>query len=665
MVDDQFMVYVILNKSSNKSKAILVDLTTKQKCDEINGITDHGNSVTYDPITEELVAAQWGSLRVVKINKAAKKFGASREIRTPGRGCRSIAYNKQNDLFILNNNVYTRQAFYTGGSPVRSIKEKKPSGKIYGQGCGSFGNHVYYACSTGYGEGPDYLLVCNILTGQQEKIIKINRINGKIREIEECDFLSDGTLVCCYGTYGSGFFKTDYNYFADNDIDKSGVSATGTANTNSISMYNTGGEETENSNFVRVLNSHRDARSNLLSVLSWLYDALESNEDTKNMVDITKYLIGRAKGDDENREVFLAAMEKLAVYNMTQVGEGLGGLLSITSTTFTKEQFVQSVQSYSAALSKSGTEDFRNNAGVVYDVCVKNKINPVLCAAQAWKEQNWVYPSTSKYNYWGIEVYNGQNYGRSFNTMEEAVEHYCKQINERLKGEHGAEKWSTINAKYNNKFTGGINNLYDVLPNWACVDDADNHPAEQAEHAANYVDSLVKCATQIFGEGALTATGGGGDFVAVAERIWKIICNGNYSYGGSSIPCTGTTVDCSSYVSWVIYEYGYSEFKGGQHCTSNFVNTNWTQKYGWQEFRISGGENPYNSLQPGDLIVRDPGNNNGHITLVVRKENGKIYCYDCGSSKNWSGNPSGNALDKSYMLTDSRPGKVIRVKPKT
>ena len=51
--------------------------------------------------------------------------------------------------------------------------------------------------------------------------------------------------------------------------------------------------------------------------------------------------------------------------------------------------------------------------------------------------------------------------------------------------------------------------------------------------------------------------------------------------------------------------------------------------------------------------------------MVVRKENGSIYCFDCGSSDNWRNNPSGEALNKSYMLTDSRPGKIIRVKPKT
>ena len=414
--------------------------------------------------------------------------------------------------------------------------------------------------------------------------------------------------------------------------------------------------------FATVLKRHYNARSSLLSAKAWLFESLESNADTANMVDLTKYLMLRTTGT----AIDGITSYDFTVYNMQDVGSEYGGsTLNMTSTTISREEFIQKTQSYSAALSKgSGTKTFRDNAGVVYDVCVKNNVNPVLCAAQAWAEQNWVAPGTSPYNYWGIAVYNGQNYGSSYSGMQAAVENYCKNINQRMKGENGALTWSKSNAKYNKKFTGSMSTLYDVLSNWACADDWKTNPAHQAEHAANYVDKIISIAKTIYGEGALSTGVGGGDFLNVAERIWKKICNGNYSYGGSSIPCTGSTVDCSSYVSWVIYEYGYTDFKGGQHCTQNFKNTNWNQKYGWTEINVGGGQNPYDQIQPGDLLVRDPGNNDGHITLVVRKENGKIYCYDCGNSGNWRNNSDGHALDESYMLTDRRAGKIIRVTPK-
>ena len=662
---DDLIVYAI-NHLNNTCSIYLIDANTMQEYDSYHDLKDHGNSIAYDSKTGDIIFPEVGVMKLISINKVTKKFENVRTQSLPEyeRNTSSIAYNESNDLFISKENVYTRQSFYSNGKPLRKMKNTPPSGNLNISGCTTFGNQVYYYY-TEPNYSKNYFVVCNINSGQQEEVITDNMD----REGEEASFTKDGTLYICYGygkkngkVTGSSFQKTDYNYYADSNIDKSNVSS---GNGNEIAQYTTGGDYSENLYFQKVFNSHYNGRSNILSAKEWLYGALEQNEDTVNMIDITKYLIARAQGAEENEEEFLAALEKLSVYDMTQVGTETGGLLSITSTTFTREQFIQLVQSYSAAISKgSGTKDFRDNAGVVYDVCKKNNINPVLCAAQAWKEQNWVYPSTSKYNYWGIAVYNGQNYGSSYSSMEAAVENYCKNINQRLKGENGAAKWSKICAQYNNKFTGGINNLYDVLSNWACVDNADSNPSGQAKHASEYVDSVVKCATQIFGEGALTASGGGGNFLTVAQNIWKKICNGNYSYGGSSIPCTGTTVDCSSYVSWVLYEYGYTDFKGGQHCTQQFKNTNWNQKYGWTEINVGGGQNPYNSIQPGDLFVRDPGNNNGHITLVVRKENGKIYCYDCGNSKNWRNNPNAEALDKSYMLTDSRSGKIIRVTPK-
>ena len=51
-------------------------------------------------------------------------------------------------------------------------------------------------------------------------------------------------------------------------------------------------------NFVTVLNKHYKTKSNIMSIDEWLYEGLESNEDTKNMVDLTKYLIYKATGYD-------------------------------------------------------------------------------------------------------------------------------------------------------------------------------------------------------------------------------------------------------------------------------------------------------------------------------------------------------------------------------
>lgn len=178
----------------------------------------------------------------------------------------------------------------------------------------------------------------------------------------------------------------------------------------------------------------------------------------------------------------------------------------------------------------------------------------------------------------------------------------------------------------------------------------------------------------LFYEGKYTASNGevldpnnyygGGEFLEVATNVWIEICtSGKFTkYGGSNIPCTGPNVDCSAYASWVIYEYGYTEFAGWQKDTNAFYTTNWNQKYGWEEIPVGSGENPYDILQPGDLFVRWESGGTHHITLIVEKRDGLIYCYDCGSLKNWKGN-TGVPIDRTYFLTKSGPGKIIRVTP--
>lgn len=268
-------------------------------------------------------------------------------------------------------------------------------------------------------------------------------------------------------------------------------------------------KNSEEPNFVTILlkDGNQKAKHHLLGASEWLFDLLEGNEKTADLVDLTKYLFYKATGRDYGVTEFDF---NVFVFNGVTGASGGLGLLSITTTTFTREEFIAAVQSYSAAISKgSGTQVFRDNAGVIYDVCVKNNINPVLCAAQAWQEQNWDDPNTSPYNYWGIAVYNGQNYGNSYSSMENAVQGYCNQINSQISGsmkstyQARAAEFATVN----NKFRGDMTTIYDVFSAYAYI--GDGHTLqEEADYAAAYVEKIIQCATQIFGEGALVATTG-------------------------------------------------------------------------------------------------------------------------------------------------------------
>jgi hypothetical protein len=158
--------------------------------------------------------------------------------------------------------------------------------------------------------------------------------------------------------------------------------------------------------------------------------------------------------------------------------------------------------------------------------------------------------------------------------------------------------------------------------------------------------------------------------IKTAENIWKKIYKGNFSYNAENteqIPINGKLVDCSSFVSWVLYEYGYKEFAGKQHRTKNFMQTNWNEKYGWEEIYIKPGENPTKKLKPGDIFVRTNISKKGkigygHVTFIVGVKNGTVYSYDCGSEYLWK-NSGGKPVSANWFMKDSRPGKIIRINP--
>lgn len=152
--------------------------------------------------------------------------------------------------------------------------------------------------------------------------------------------------------------------------------------------------------------------------------------------------------------------------------------------------------------------------------------------------------------------------------------------------------------------------------------------------------------------------------IDTATACWQyIVDSGKYTYAGASIPPTnGTTIDCSSYVSWVLYEYGFEEFAGGQHCTSEFYNTNWNEAFGWEEIKVGPGEDCSSQIQAGDLFVRDDGANHGHIQFILSVEDGEIMTYDCGAESHWvKENREGYKSNFTKSDSKNRPGKIIRI----
>ena len=157
-------------------------------------------------------------------------------------------------------------------------------------------------------------------------------------------------------------------------------------------------------------------------------------------------------------------------------------------------------------------------------------------------------------------------------------------------------------------------------------------------------------------------------FVQVAARIWKQIANDGYQYtsGSVDIPPSDKKINCSAFVNWVLYEYGFKdEFGSNTYDTVSFVSTDWTTKMGWQEVSVAASEDVTSKLRAGDILVRDAGGGaNGHMNIIASVDDGKILAYDAGSESNWntSNAKAGKPIDvTNFAKSDNRAGKIIRV----
>ncbi len=134
--------------------------------------------------------------------------------------------------------------------------------------------------------------------------------------------------------------------------------------------------------------------------------------------------------------------------------------------------------------------------------------------------------------------------------------------------------------------------------------------------------------------------GNGGTIIEEAKAAHKYLELNGYKYDqvGLTIPnglLIGKTVDCSSFVSWVLYRAGYTQFEGHQATSSVFKQNPW----GWEEI------SSINQAQAGDILVYS-----SHVEIYAGElNNGRPLVYNCGG--NWSiqnpapstsGNPVGN-----------------------
>lgn len=157
-------------------------------------------------------------------------------------------------------------------------------------------------------------------------------------------------------------------------------------------------------------------------------------------------------------------------------------------------------------------------------------------------------------------------------------------------------------------------------------------PTSPEEKHSFYVYLFEDPNTHIFytnidylGELVLGELEGSENIIQAAEAVHKYVRENGYRYSqrGANVPNYKTkTIDCSSYVTWVILNSGYrsSSFKEGMYQWSS--STFRSNPEGWQEIR--GIEN----ARAGDILCYY-----GHVEIYAGSLNGnKPIVYNCGGN---------------------------------
>ena len=379
-----------------------------------------------------------------------------------------------------------------------------------------------------------------------------------------------------------------------------------------------------------------------------------------------------------------------------------GSGLSLTTTMFSRDVFLQAMQAY---YDKTGNQAFHDNflvnAEVLYDTAVANNVNPELVVITAKCEGNFRQAGGS-YNYWGISVPNGASSGRSFSSFAEGVERYAYIINgcmpggyneskimERYEqrkdtgcdpngyglpgtmggmqsvyswlGKHG-EAYSGSGAGgyyYMDPAVAGVTKIYATHEEFVqkCLNGGPEHasgtdctPYEQGQYTAWQVEKKLEVWEDIFGDYGTLSSSGGGTIVQNAIEVHRYVRENGYHYAqaGISVPNeNGSTIDCSSFVTWVLVNAGVEGFTPGMGQWSS--GTFRANPYGWE---VISPEN----VQPGDILAYV-----GHVEIYAGTSGGRMLVYNCGSNASINASGTDNLEEASGSGRSLNSALILRV----
>lgn len=369
-------------------------------------------------------------------------------------------------------------------------------------------------------------------------------------------------------------------------------------------------KNSEQPNFVTILSSkeHREAKRNILENSSWLFELLETNPDTVSMVDLTKYLLYKLTGNSYGVTDYDFSEYDASTMNDITIGTGA----SYESLNLTQSD-IEILYKITSAERGNGTQQQQ-------EYVVSVILNRVLSS----KFPNTVYDVVFAKNQFQPTRNGAYEAANPSETTKAAVDNVVKN------GDTAqfAVYFMTPAASLSQSWLSNCTFLFNDKDNGLRYSNTSGtHNFYTTQDIINELQQYSKS--------------GSGTIVDSAVQIHKYVRENNYIYSqaGITLPNNKTkTIDCSSYVTWVLLNCNVNGFtKGMYQWTSVTFNSN---PNGWQEVSVS-------EAKPGDILVY-----NGHVEIVAATGGDKFVVYNCG------GNSSIKAQGLNGLPESSTSGRL-------
>lgn len=460
-----------------------------------------------------------------------------------------------------------------------------------------------------------------------------------------------------YNTYvmdSNGYINVEikkYNYIVYEQV----ITKTHTiSNTYEKGEYKTEGRENI---FVKLYNEH-DMISKVRTS-DYLFSIIENNERTANLLDLTKYLIYKATNVPWGVLEFDYSIFDLKQFNNT--GSSMGGLSTFIEYLHAWEGHTgisedgtkyrvgddgagHPTVGYGIDIYNSGFLDRFIAAG--YDVSIGSYIDVEFVDALEKEEIqsaiNTVEEKTAGLNLTQYQKYalvsriyncgssgaftvrNGKTFVEAYNSYwnQETDDEYKVAANDGMYSHELYQNYMKFPNTSGGSYMAGLEN---------------RRKSEWILFKTGYYDRINKWCSNV----------SGGPIIEKAIECHAYLRENGYTYAqaGINIPITSSvrTVDCSSYVSWVLYEAGFTEFEGYQKTSAVFTSNPW----GWQEVSVS-------EAQPGDIITYS-----GHVEIVAGDAGDRFRVYNCGGNESIS-SPGTDELPES-SISGYTKGNILKV----